>query len=398
MSFNPEEVHFLASRLDAIADAAGELELTKKSVLADRQRLEPVFGEHSRAVMELVTAQRALASKLPDAANAASWLTDTDAAQQATPHTVAQVRAERIARAGASLVHDVTCSIGTEAPAVTAQGMDWLGTDIDFSRVLMARHNVGPHVAVADALHPVTTPASSAGPTRRMCSGSGPGQVIVADPARRKDGRRITDPAKLIPPLPDLLEAYPYAEMAVKCAPGIDYSQWPGLVSVVSENGNVKEACLYTPGLDPAKREAVVIQPGFTERITDGAGEAVDVDTPRRFIVEPDGAVIRAGLVRHWAAKHDLAMLDPHIAFLTGDRVPEHHSGFPFIEEVPLKKLKPALQAHGAGALEILVRGVDVDPDQLRNKMKLKGSTPMAVVIARIGDTATAYLCGARVR
>ena len=102
--------------------------------------------------------------------------------------------------------------------------------------------------------------------------------------------------------------------------------------------------------------------------------------------------------MRHWAAKHDLAMLDPHIAFLTGDRVPEHHSGFPFIEEVPLKKLKPALQAHGAGALEILVRGVDVDPDQLRNKMKLKGSTPMAVVIARIGDTATAYLCGARVR
>nr|VDG63879.1 Uncharacterised protein [Streptococcus thermophilus] len=384
MSFSPEEVRFLASRLERIAEAAGELEVTKKSALADRQKLEPVFGEHSRAVMELVTAQRTLALKLPDGALAPSWLTDTDAAQQATPHTVAQVRAERIARAGASLVHDVTCSIGTEAPAVTAQGMDWLGTDIDFSRVLMARHNVGSRVAVADALHPVTTPASN--------------RVIVADPARRKDGRRITDPAKLVPPLPHLLDAYPYAEMAVKCAPGIDYSQWPGLVSVVSENGTVKEACLYTPGLDPAKREAVVIQPGFTERITDGAGEDVDVDKPRRFIVEPDGAVIRAGLVRHWAAKHDLAMLDPHIAFLTGDAIPEHHSGFPFIEEVPLKKLKPALQAHDTGPLEILVRGVDVDPDQLRNKMKLKGSTPMAVVIARIGDTATAYLCSARVR
>ena len=29
--------------------------------------------------------------------------------------------------------------------------------------------------------------------------------VIIADPARRAGGRRITDPAQLLPPLPDLL-------------------------------------------------------------------------------------------------------------------------------------------------------------------------------------------------
>jgi len=72
----------------------------------------------------------------------------------------------------------------------------------------------------------------------------------------------------------------------------------------------------------------------------------VDVDKPRSFIVEPDGAVIRAGLVQQWAARHDLNMLDPHIAFLTGDALPPGYSGFPFIEAVPLKKLRPALQAH----------------------------------------------------
>ncbi|MBP3947698.1 SAM-dependent methyltransferase, partial [Corynebacterium sp. Marseille-P3884] len=226
-----------------------------------------------------------------------------------------------------------------------------------------------------------------------------PGRVIVADPARRADGRRITDPAKLIPPLPDLIAAYPGAAMAIKCAPGIDYSDWHGLVSVVSVNGGVKEACLYTPELaDPGHtREAVVIRESFTERVED-CGEGVDVDKPKSFIVEPDGAVIRAGLVQQWAARHELAMLDPHIAFLTGERVPDGYSGFPFIEAVPLKKLRPALQAHGAGSLEILVRGVDVDPDQLRAKLKLKGDRPMAVAIARIGDHATAFICGARVR
>lgn len=454
MSFSPDEVRFLSARADDIARvaASGEIALTKKSAISDRTALSKLFVENARAVMELLQAQRTLAPKfeLPahrssgaheppgvDApeAQAAQWLADSDSAQQATPLAVSQVRAERIAAAGAALVHDVTCSIGTEGPAVIAAGMDWLGTDLDYARVLMARANIAhagagdaagraaghgaagkaaagraatgraatgrAWVAQADALAPVTTPASSPGPRIRACSGTGsrPGRVIVADPARRADGRRITDPAKLIPPLPGLLDAHPGAAMAIKCAPGIDYSDWHGLVSVVSVGGGVKEACLYTPDLaEPGHtREAVVIRDEFTERVRDG-GDGVDVDKPRSFIVEPDGAVIRAGLVQQWAARHDLAMLDPHIAFLTGEALPPGYSGFPFIEAVPLKKLRPALQAHGAGSVEILVRGVNVDPDQLRAKLKLKGERPMGVAIARIGDSATAFICGARVR
>lgn len=450
MSFSPDEVRFLAAYRDDIARvaASGEVALTKKSAIADRTALSKRFGGNARAVMELLQARKVLAPKLatpaaggaagsapssvqesapdsvpgsapgvaPDPAPVAvtDWLADSDSAQQATPLPVSMVRAERIAAAGASLVHDVTCSIGTEAPAVISAGLDWLGTDLDYSRLLMARENLRSAaaeaqaaaagrawVAQADALAPVTTTASSPGPRIRACSGTGsrPGRVIVADPARRADGRRITDPAKLIPPLPELLDAFPGAAMAVKCAPGIDYSDWHGLVSVVSVNGGVKEACLYTPDLAEAghTREAVVIRDSFTERVRN-EGEGVDVDKPRSFIVEPDGAVIRAGLVQQWAARHSLAMLDPHIAFLTGDAVPDGYSGFPFIEAVPLKKLRPALQAHGAGSLEILVRGVDVDPDQLRGKLKLKGDRPMAVAIARIGDHATAFICGARVR
>ena len=408
MSFSPAEIRFLSAHRDDIARvaASGEVALTKKSAIADRSLLSKLFDDNARAVMELLQARQTLAPKL--AGPAADWMADSDSAQQATPFAVSQVRAGRIAAAGASLVHDVTCSIGTEAPAVTAAGMDWLGTDLDFSRLLMARENVSGDgaagrawVAQADALAPVTTPASSPGPRIRACSGTGsrPGRVIVADPARRADGRRITDPAKLIPPLPDLIAAYPGAAMAIKCAPGIDYSDWHGLVSVVSVNGGVKEACLYTPDLaDPGHtREAVVIRESFTERVED-CGDGVDVDKPKSFIVEPDGAVIRAGLVQQWAARHGLTMLDPHIAFLTGDAVPDGYSGFPFIEAVPLKKLRAALKAHGAGSLEILVRGVDVDPDQLRAKLKLKGDRPMGVAIARIGDHATAFICGARVR
>ncbi|QYH19864.1 SAM-dependent methyltransferase [Corynebacterium aquatimens] len=380
MSFTLEEVAFLAANAERIAAVAPEIALTKQTVFADRALLERKFGpEYARAVSVLVAAQRVSVGKHPS-----SWLTDYDAAQQATPRAVADVRARHVAAAGAQWVHDVTCSVGSEAPAFAAAGVGWLGSDLDRSRLAMARHNLGPDawLACADALAPV-----SAAP------------VVVADPARRADGRRITDPAKLIPPLPDFLAAHAGRELAVKCAPGIDYSEWEGLVSVVSLDGGVKEACLYTPGIAGRGREAVVLRSdGFEERCLSTDPDSAPVAEPGPFIVEPDGAIVRAGLVRQWAARHGLWMLDEHIAFLSGDAVPAGYSGFPFIEAVPLKRLKAALSAHGAGSVEILVRGVDVDPDKLRPKLKLKkGGRPMAVVIARIGDAAVAHVCGARV-
>lgn len=89
-------------------------------------------------------------------------------------------------------------------------------------------------------------------------------------------------------------------------------------------------------------------------------------------------------------------MLDERIAYLTGDRIPVGRTGFEVLEQVPLKRLKAALAAHGAGGVEILVRGVDVDPDQLRKKLKLKGKKQMAVVCTRIGRTGVAVICGPR--
>ncbi|NJJ04192.1 THUMP-like domain-containing protein [Corynebacterium coyleae] len=377
MTFSVAEARFLAANADAISAVEPEIALTKKSVFADRAVLDQHFGDYARAVSALIAARRAAAGKFP-----AHWLTDADAAQQATPARVAGVRAARIAAAGAQMVHDVTCSVGSEAPAFRQRGIAWMGSDLDMPRLIMARHNLGQEawLAQADALRPVTSDG-----------------VVVADPARRAGGRRITDPAQLLPPLPDLLDAQAGREMAVKCAPGIDYSGWDGLVSVVSVDGGVKEACLYTPGLaGGVRREAVVLRE-VEERVTDLDDDTVETTAPQRYIIDPDGAVVRAGLVRGWAARHELSMLDEHIAYLTGEQIPAGYSGFPFLEAVPLRALKKVLASHGAGSVEILVRGVDVDPDQLRKKLKLRGKAQMAVVIARIGDQAVAHVCGPRV-
>jgi hypothetical protein len=103
--------------------------------------------------------------------------------------------------------------------------------------------------------------------------------------------------------------------------------------------------------------------------------------------------------VRQYAARHGLWQLDPAIAYLSGDRLPAGVRGFEVLDAVPFheKQLRQALITHDCGPLEILVRGVDVDPDALRRRLRPRGGTPLSVVITRIGagsgSRAMAFVC-----
>ena len=137
------------------------------------------------------------------------------------------------------------------------------------------------------------------------------------------------------------------------------------------------------------------------EEVTDGDDDDVDASgEPDRFIVDPDGAVVRAGLVRHWARRHGLRQLDARIAHLTGPRIPGGYSGFEVLDRCRLdrKELRRVLRERDCGSLEILVRGVDVDPDTLRRSLALKGSRPLALVVTRIERSAVVFVCGPRTR
>ncbi|MER0111783.1 SAM-dependent methyltransferase [Corynebacterium sp. KPL3954] len=368
MSYTPAEVSFLIEHHEEIAHL--DLALTKASRLKDTEVLKEKFGDYGRAVMELVTARSS--GKLPS-----DWLMDADSAQQATPVEVAAYRAEFLAEQGVSSVHDITCSIGTEG---LDSPLDYFGSDLDESRVRMARHNLSStKIFRADALTTTTT-----------------ADVLLADPARRAGGRRITRPEDLVPPLPEVVDKHRGKELAIKCAPGLDFSEWNGLVTVASVDGGVKEACLYTPGLGTGRR-AVMIRGHKLDVLDDKETNLPEAGEIGSYLIDSDGAIVRSGLVRHYAAREGLHQIDERIAYLTGERIPEGTSGFPFIEKVPLKRLKSVLKSYDAGSLEILVRGVEVDPDQLRKKMKLKGKKPFAVIITRIGAQGIALLCKPRV-
>jgi hypothetical protein len=362
--------------------AVSSLPLTDASLVADIASARKRFGDRAAVLVETTLLRRRAAAKFDDPSR---WLFTDEALQQATAEKVAVHRAQRLV---GLTVHDATCSIGTELAALRDSAAYVVGSDIDAVRLAMAAHIVpGVDRCRADSLRPVSRDA-----------------VVIVDPARRSGGRRRFNPADYTPPLDALLDVYRNRELVVKCAPGIDFDALAGLgfrgeVEVTSLAGSVREACLWSAGLAEATRRATMLD--TSETITDADPDDCAVAAAGRWIVDPDGAVVRAGLVRHYAARHGLWQLDPDIAYLSGDRLPDNVRGFEVLAELTYseRRLRQALSARDVGAVEILVRGVDVDPDTLRTRLRLRGSNSVSVVIARLGSgaasRATAFICRA---
>jgi len=378
---------------EALAEVAAR-PLTDAHRVSDIAWARSRFGDRAAVLVETVLLRRRAVAKLAELGDVTGWLFTDEALQQATAGAVAVHRARRLS---GRVVHDATCSVGTELAALSNSAdsaSHLVGSDLDAVRLAMARHNVGDRALLcrADALRPITRDA-----------------VVVVDPARRSSGRRKFDPRDYAPPLDELLQVYRGRDLVVKCAPGVDFGQlaelgFSGEVQITSLAGSVREACLWSPGLAPSgvtRRATVLDKNGqVAEEFTDADPGDCPSGPAGRWIVDPDGAVVRAGLVRHYAARHGLWQLDPAIAYLSGDELPSGTRGFEVIERIAYneKRLRQALSAHGASAVEILVRGVDIDPDALRAKLKLQRSgAQLSVVITRIGAGAaarpTAFIC-----
>ncbi|WP_231975967.1 class I SAM-dependent methyltransferase [Mycobacterium sp. E2462] len=389
IEFSLDDVGYLRSEPGLAAlTAVAELALTDATRVADVATARSRFGDRAAALVETTLLRRRAADKLGRLGDVQTWLFTDEALQQATAAPVALHRARRLAATGRP-VHDVTCSIGTEVAALRAAGVRAVGSDVDAVRVAMAAHNVGVGAVFcrADALRPVTRDS-----------------VVVADPARRVGGRRRFDPADYRPGLAPLFDCYRGRDLVVKCAPGIDFDElrrlgFEGEVEVTSYGGSVREACGWSGGLaEPGvRRRASVLDRG--EQLTDADPDDCPARPAGRWIVDPDGAVVRAGLVRQYAARHGLWQLDPDIAYLSGDRLPPGVRGFEVLEQLPFdeRRLRQALAARDCGALEVLVRGVRLDPDAVRRRMRLRGHQPLSVVVTRIGagaaGRATAFVC-----
>ncbi len=391
--FTAADLDFLTSAagIDALALAAGR-PLTDASLLADLTALRKQLGGHAAAVGETVRLRRKAVPKL--GAMASEWLLTDEALQQATPAPVAAHRAARLAGLG---VHDLTCSIGADLVALLPGCRPAIGSDLDPIRARMAAHNLRSaglpgRVLVADAL--------------LRCSR---GLLPYADPARREsDGRRITS-VDTVPSVADLDDVYANRPPVLRLPPGIDYDALgrPGEVEIVSLDGSAREAVLWPAELATVSRRATVLvsdAAGYQLSDLDPsdiAGSAPPTALVGDWIIDPDAAVVRAHLVRHYAARHGLTQLDPHLAYLCGPVRPIGVRGFRVLDAAPYRVRTVAdwARREAAGTLEIKQRGTSVVPDELRKQLRPAMSRNTAVgftlIVARIGDLPWAFWCSA---
>ncbi|WP_151083267.1 class I SAM-dependent methyltransferase [Nocardioides cynanchi] len=308
-----------------------------------------------------------------------------DGLEQATRASVAAHRAARIAAGGTSVI-DLTCGIGGDLVAFARAGLTTAGVDLDPLRVEIARANLaaldlGGAVSVADGTGLDVSPFATA----------------YADPARRGPRGRTFRVDDWAPPW-SFVETLLTRASCVKVAPGIPHDLVPAGVEAewVSDSGEVKEAALWSGRLSTTARRATVIGRGGLATLTDEDDPGADVGPVAEFLYEPDGAVIRAGLVTAVAAGVGGHLVDRKIAYVTAPgsfRTP-FARGYRVLERLPYreKQLKAALRVRGIGSLTIKKRGVDVSPDELRTRLTLRGDRTATIVLTRAAGEGVALL------
>jgi hypothetical protein len=364
--------------------------------LATRLRAEGVDADLAAAALTQSRLRAKARAKLGDFAD--GMLFTPDGVEQATRLVVAALHARRYLAAGVSKVADLTSGIGADALAFAGVGLQVLATDIDEMTAALATVNLR-HFPEAEVRH-------TDGLALDLAAEGVDG--VYADPARRtRGGRRVFDPAAYAPPLDAvwaLRDQVP--ALGIKVGPGIPHQGLPADAETqwVSVDGDVVEAGLWFGPLaaDGPGRSALVLttRDGATASRTlrtdgDGSDLVPDVGPAGAYLYEPDGAVIRAGLVAHAADELGGRLLDRTIAYVTTDQpapppaagTAPVATGYRVLDVMPfnLKRLKAYLRERGVGRLTIKKRGTAVTPEQLRAQLSPKGDAEATLVLTRVG-------------
>lgn len=379
-------------RLDALAGPDGSAILAELAALDPAELIGPAGLKvgarlRERYPTELVVDAfgqaelRARARAKFDRADS-MWFT-REGLEQASTHEVAQHRRRRFA--GVGPLADLCCGIGGDLLAL-AGDHDVRAVDRDPVHLWMAARNAAVH-----GLGVRTVEAD----VREVDLGGIDG--VFVDPARRAGGRRRRV-GECEPPLDwctSLVGRVP--AVGVKAAPGIEHDVAPPgwEIEFVSVGRELKEAALWSPALAGARTRATVLPAGT--QLLPAPGEPVAVRDPGAYLLDPDPAVTRAGLVAELARATGTWQLDPQIAFLSGDSPVDT----PFARTLQVldsgpwhqKQLSRRLRSLDVGSVDIRRRGLPGDVEALHRSLRLDGTRRATLVMTRLRGRPWALVC-----
>lgn len=376
--------HPLLTAQGALAMTAAMAEVEPDS-LAAASRLRKRFSpELAAAALSQASLRRRAHAKF-GAAAAELWFT-ADGLEQASRPAVSAWRAGRFAEAGVRRVVDLTCGIGADARAFLASGMAVTAVELDPDTAELASANLsGADVLVGDATE------LAAG----LLAGADETTALFLDPARRTERGRSWRISDFSPPWSFVLQLLDAGHpICVKLGPGLPRELIGAGAEAcwVSEHGDVVEAGLWWLGPSSGGTSAAVLLPGGHRIEATTPVERLPVREPGRYLLEPDGAVIRARAIDQISPRAWL--LDPETAYLSCDEpvISPFVTCFEVLEVLDAgeKTLRAWVRERRIGVLEIKKRGIDIDPAALRRRLKPAGPNQATLVLARTPSGARA--------
>ena len=399
----------LLARLAAPAAAA-----TPAFALAERLRRE-YPADLVAAAMAQQELRRAAGVKF---SRAAEMLFTRAGYEQSSSETIARYRAARLK--DAPRVADLCCGIGGDLIALAAASAV-LAVDRDATHARLALHNAAVYdvadqvrAVVADVRDVVLTGIDAVfiDPARRSGPGTASAPTVPPSTVPPSTGRRFR-PGASEPPLDWCTALTAQVEaVCIKAAPGLPEDQIPRgwEAEFIAESRDLKEAVLWSPALATAPvaesrgpRRALVLSGSVAHALVACPGDPVPVTEPGEYLLDPNPAVTRSGLVEDLARSlsgdddGDVAKIDPRIAFLTLSRPVQT----PFartlrvLDSAPWneKRFARRLRELGIGAADIRRRGLAGDVDQIHRRLKLAGPNRATIVITRVNDKPWGLIC-----
>lgn len=364
--------------LDALPPYVASESLSRSQHL----RHQGVAPDVVSVVMTQSRLRAAAASKFGDFAR--GMLFTQDGLEQATRLTVAALHAQRYRDAGITRIADLTCGIGADAMAAATLGVGVIAFEREAATAHIAdfnlRHWDHARVVHADAM-------------ATLAVGDLDVEAIFADPARRDARGRRHHTSDYSPSLDDVFALCSrWPEVGIKVGPALPHDAVPEDVEAqwVSIDGDVVELGLWSGRLARRSGHSALVIARGTAHVFDADPIPGEAGALGEYLYEPDGAIIRAGLVGPLADVLGARLISPSIAYLTADAAIDSPfvRGFRVVENLPLKTklIAGALRERGVGIVDIKKRGVDITPETLRPQLKLHGDSSATVILTRVGD------------
>ena len=365
---------------DALAAAMSEED---PESLAAASRMRAQFGpEVAAAALTQATLRRQAKAKFGEAA--VQMFFTRAGLEQATRPEVADHHASRFRLAGVRKVIDLGCGIGSDSMAFARAGLEVLAVDVDPETAAVAQANLA---GVADVICTDANEVAEQLITARV--------GVFCDPARRNDHGRVWRVEDFEPRWPTVMQLFDGGRTAgVKLGPALPHSLIPEAVEAewITHRGETVEVGLWSgPGATPGRRSALIMP---NARLIATTAPPLPVRDLSSYLYEPAGAVIRAGAIAELGAQLGAGLLDPQVAYLTGDQLcsTPFATAFEVRQRLPFhtKALRSWVREAQIGVLEIKKRGIEVDPAELRRRLRLAGSNSATIVISRTPSGAIA--------